>query len=95
MPKYEAWYEWYPAPLTAFEDFEVKPGDAVAMRVVADSATSGAAYVTNLSTGQSVNRTFVDQPPLCQTNVSFFLWPLVGGGEIYPSLPPSLLPPVQ
>ena len=68
--QYAAWYEWYPAALYDFSGFDVNPGDSVSMSVVASSLTSGTAYITNESTGQSVSKSFADQPSLCGQDVS-------------------------
>jgi hypothetical protein len=83
--RYSAWYEWFPAPLTAFENFEVRPGDSINMRVVATSSTSGTAYVTNLTTGQSVSKDFFDQAvPLCQQNAEWIVEDFSTNGSLIP-----------
>lgn len=81
---YSAWYEWYPAPLTSFDNFEVKPGDTVTMKVVATSKTSGTATVTNDSTGKSVTKTFANQPSLCQQNAEWIVEDFATGGDLIP-----------
>ena len=62
--QYAAWYEWYPQNSYDF-DITINEGDSISMSVVATSATSGTAYITNESTGQSVQQQFNNQQALC------------------------------
>jgi hypothetical protein len=83
--RYSAWYEWFPAPLTAFENFQVNPGDTVTMRVVSTSPTSGTAYISNLSTGQTVSKDFWNQSvPLCQQNAEWIVEDFSTNGSLIP-----------
>lgn len=66
---YSAWYEWYPQQ-PYYWDLAISEGDQISMSVVATSATSGTAYITNESTGQSVSQPLSNQQALCQATVS-------------------------
>ncbi|KAI1792533.1 acid proteinase [Ganoderma leucocontextum] len=63
---YLAWYEWYPAPVSYFEDITFNAGDTVTLTVVATSKTSGTASMKNHRTGKRVSHSFSGQPALCQ-----------------------------
>lgn len=54
---YNAWYQWYPNPSTAFQGFNVDAGDVLAISVHSLSPSSGVAIVENKSTGKRVSQT--------------------------------------
>jgi hypothetical protein len=50
---YDSWYEWFPDYANDFSDISFSAGDSVTVTVVASSATTGTAKITNNSNGQS------------------------------------------
>ena len=73
-PSYYSWVEWYPGPSMSF-DIPIHAGDEVHLHVVAESATSGSATVTNKATGKSATKKLTGQKALCQAevgNIHFF-----------------------
>ncbi|KAF2166179.1 hypothetical protein M409DRAFT_55048 [Zasmidium cellare ATCC 36951] len=70
--QYAAWYEWLPEYSYNF-DITVNPGDEIFMKVVANSKTSGTAYITNNSTGESVSHTFSGETALCEENAEWIV----------------------
>lgn len=81
--QYAAWFEWLPAYSTNF-DITVNPGDSIEMRVVASSTTSGTAYITNLSSGQSVSHDFSGQTALCEQNAEWIVEDFESGDSLIP-----------
>lgn len=81
--QYAAWFEWLPAYSTDF-NIEVNPGDEITMKVVASSKTSGTAYITNESTGQSVSHKFSGQTALCETNAEWIVEDFESGSSLIP-----------
>ncbi|KAH9847718.1 aspergillopepsin [Lenzites betulinus] len=81
---YDAWYEWFPAPLIAFTGISFSAGNSVTLSVTATSKTSGTATIVNHSTGQTVSHTFSGQPALCQENAEWIVEDLSVGGGLAP-----------
>lgn len=72
--KYSPWAEWYPDNLIQFTTFALKAGDRIRMTIIADSASSGTAYLENLTTGQTVSRAFPQGPvSLCLSEADWIL----------------------
>lgn len=72
--EYSPWAEWYPQGLIVFLDFNLRAGDKIRMTIIADNASSGTAYLENLSSGQSVSRRFPQGPvDLCLSEADWIL----------------------
>jgi len=82
-PSYSAFYEWYPAPSGTL-DIEINEGDEIVMQVYATSTTSGAAYITNKSTGQSTSQGFSGQQALCQQGAEWIFEDYSVSGGLIP-----------
>ena len=52
---WQAWYEWYPAPMVSFVAFEISSGDIITVQCTADNSTYGICSVENESTGKKVS----------------------------------------
>ncbi|KAI0323936.1 acid proteinase [Cubamyces sp. BRFM 1775] len=81
---YNAWYEWYPAAMSDFSGFAVRPGDNISATVIADSLTSGTATLINYSTGQEVTKILTSQPALCQENAEWIVEDYTESGGLVP-----------
>jgi hypothetical protein len=66
---YFAWYEWYPNPPVTFEGFTVNEGDVIQLSVYASDPYNGWVYVTDTTTGQSVQHQFTNMQGLCGATV--------------------------
>jgi hypothetical protein len=55
---YDAWYEWYPHDSYNFDDITISAGDTITVTVTATSTTGGTAVVENVSSGETVKKTF-------------------------------------
>ncbi|KAI0656071.1 acid proteinase [Cubamyces menziesii] len=81
---YNAWYEWYPAAMSDFSGFTIRPGDNISATVIADSLTSGTATIVNYSTGQEVTKILTSQPALCQENAEWIVEDYTESGGLVP-----------
>ncbi|KAE8153345.1 peptidase A4 family-domain-containing protein [Aspergillus avenaceus] len=52
-----AWFEWYPAYATNFENIDINEGQTIVASVRSNSPSEGVAIIENRSTGQSVTKT--------------------------------------
>jgi len=86
QPSFDAWYEWFPDQSYTFEGFGVSAGDTIDMNVVATSATSGTATLTNQNTGQTISHSFDGdvQGNLCQTNAEWIIEDFSEGNSLVP-----------
>ncbi|EME79171.1 uncharacterized protein MYCFIDRAFT_90088 [Pseudocercospora fijiensis CIRAD86] len=69
---YKAAFEWLPSPAKYF-DIALNPQDFVTVKVTAHNATSGTAYISNLSTGKSASHNFSGELLLCQNTAEWIL----------------------
>ncbi|EIW78772.1 hypothetical protein CONPUDRAFT_155502 [Coniophora puteana RWD-64-598 SS2] len=70
---YVAWYEWYPAPMTDFDNFAVNAGDVITVTVTATSTTAGTAVMENTTTGQKITQDLTSSSALCQQDAEWIL----------------------
>ena len=81
---YDSWYEWFPDYAYDFDGIEFSAGDTVTLSVVASSATSGTAYITNESSGQSVSQPITSSSSLCQENAEWIVEDFEEGSSLVP-----------
>ena len=81
---YDSWYEWYPDYAYDFSGISFSAGDTVSLSVVASSSTSGTAYITNESNGQSVSQPITSSSALCQENAEWIVEDFEEGGGMVP-----------
>ena len=81
---YDAWYEWFPDYAYDFDGISFNTGDTVSISVVASSSTSGTAYITNESNGQSVSQPITSSSALCQTNAEWIVEDFEEGSSLVP-----------
>lgn len=79
-----AWYEWYPAVAYDFSGISFSAGDTVQITVTADSPTSGAATVENLSTGTAVTAQISSTSALCQQDAEWIVEDFDQNGGLVP-----------
>ncbi|EGP82280.1 unnamed protein product [Zymoseptoria tritici ST99CH_3D1] len=70
---YSAWSEWWPTGSIDYDDFTLKPGDVIFVRVVANGKTGGTTYIQNEATGQTASKTFTNEPSLCLTSAEWIV----------------------
>lgn len=72
--QYYAWTEWYPAPQQTYKDFELRAGDILTIRIVADSKTSGSTLLHNHRTGKQAHTSYTNQTtPLCLNSAEWVI----------------------
>lgn len=67
-----------------FDGISFNTGDTVSISVVASSATSGTAYINNLSNGQSVSQPITSSSSLCQENAEWIVEDFEEGSGLVP-----------
>jgi hypothetical protein len=70
---YFAWFEWFPAGWSDFQDITFDTGDVVTITVTATSSTTGTAVILNQSSGQTVSQALESTTPLCQENAEWIV----------------------
>jgi len=80
---YSAWFEWFPAPESGFDNFEINGGDTIRVTVTAQGTSGGTALVENLSTGVAWEATISGQTDqLCLQNVEWIVEDFSSGGLV-------------
>jgi hypothetical protein len=70
-----AWSEWYPAESDSadFSNVKFNAGDTIQLNIITSNATSGIAFVRNLSNGEGASILLSGQAALCRANAEWIV----------------------